>query len=71
MQAFQIPLKGLSASQLVDGVVKRLREIVPESEKVLGKINDDETGAVELFRRLLPDNIIASVNSDLIFNLDE
>ncbi|KAJ1531652.1 hypothetical protein ONE63_000323 [Megalurothrips usitatus] len=76
-QAIQVNLYGLSPSQIVPGIVKRLKELAPSDDFIIGKKKDSEAGAgdqlpaVEFFKRVEPDSLMCSINSDLLFKYDE
>ncbi|XP_026290462.2 tudor domain-containing protein 7A-like isoform X1 [Frankliniella occidentalis] len=70
VQAVQFNLADLNESQLNSGVVKRLTELAPPDQFVIGKV-DQGSGDLKLFKRIQPDNLIFSINGDLIFSYEE
>lgn len=72
-QAVQVNLLNLPASKLNVGVIHRLRELAPPNMLVITKCINVVNGVpeVELFKRVQPDNMIASINTDLTFNYEE
>ncbi|XP_034253274.1 tudor domain-containing protein 7 [Thrips palmi] len=72
-QAIQVNLLNLPPSKLNVGVIHRLKELAPPNTSVISKCVNVVGGVpeVELFKRLQPLNIIASLNVDLTFNYEE
>lgn len=72
-QAIQVNLLDLPPSKLNVGIVHRLAELAPPNTTVISKCINVVGGIpeIELFKRVQPDNMIASINTDLTFNYEE
>lgn len=74
-QAVKVNLWNLPPSKLNVGVINRLVALAPPNMSILAKCvttaNCGGQPEVELFKRVEPDNMIASINTDLIFNYEE
>ncbi|KAK3931792.1 Tudor domain-containing protein 7 [Frankliniella fusca] len=70
IQAVEVSLADLPESYMQPGVVKRLTELAPPDEFVIGKV-DQNTGGLRLSKRIAPENLITSINDSILFSYDE
>ncbi|XP_012284701.1 tudor domain-containing protein 7A [Orussus abietinus] len=69
-QALKVRLHNIPPSIFSEKMVSRLTDLAPPSEPLLVKVvtpqSTDSPAVVELFKRIQPDNVLASINNTLI-----
>lgn len=66
----KVHLHNIEKSMCNEKMVSRLRKLVPQGEPILMRViahSTVGTPLVELFKRVQPDNILASINTTLVY----
>ncbi|XP_014606178.1 PREDICTED: tudor domain-containing protein 7-like isoform X2 [Polistes canadensis] len=69
-QAIKVNLHDIEKSMFNEKMVSRLRKLVPHGQPILIKAishSSVNTPLVEIFKRIQPDNILASINTTLVY----
>ncbi|XP_043486292.1 tudor domain-containing protein 7 isoform X2 [Polistes fuscatus] len=69
-QAIKVNLHNIEESMFNEMMVSRLRKLVPHGQPILIRVisySSVNTPLVEIFKRIEPDNILASINTTLVY----